>query len=104
MNGILTPEVDNFYLEDSPESSLRNMILSTTVELCLLTEKCQASAMEIFLKKNGILGLEVENVSQSNSIESYCRKVIVSISFELTLSNRKFQSSASRNSILWQEN
>jgi len=108
MNGILRPEVEYFSLAASIESSGRNRILSSTVELCLPTGKCQASAREI-----SILRPEVESfprrmvfsewnlrMSQSNSTESYRRKVIVATSFELTLSNRKFQSSAWWNLIL----
>jgi hypothetical protein len=56
MNGILRPEVENFSLADSIESSARNMILSTRIELCLPTGKFQASTMEI-----SILRPEVES-------------------------------------------
>ena len=37
MNGILRPEVENFSQAVSIESSVWNIILSTTVELCLPT-------------------------------------------------------------------
>jgi len=47
MNGILRPEDENLSLADSIESSAWNMILFTTVELCLLSGKFQASAREI---------------------------------------------------------
>jgi hypothetical protein len=56
MNDKLRQEVENFSLVDSIESSARNMILSTTVELCLLIGKLQASAREI-----SILRPEVES-------------------------------------------
>jgi len=56
MNGIIRPEVENFSPVDSIESSVRNMILSTTVELCLPTGKFQASA-----KDNLILRPEIES-------------------------------------------
>jgi hypothetical protein len=107
MNRILRSEVENFILVDGIESSVRNTILSTTIELCLPTGKFQPSPTEI-----SILLPEVEcfprrmalsnwmlRMSQSNIIESYTRKVIVSTSFELTLLKRKFQSSAWWNSI-----
>jgi len=60
MNGILRPEVEHFSLADHIESSAWNMILSTTVELCLPTGKFQASAMEV-----SILRPKVESFSRS---------------------------------------
>jgi hypothetical protein len=108
MHHILRPEVHNFSLADSIESSARNMILSTRIEPCLPTGKILASSMEM-----SILRPEVESfrrrkafsnwmlgMSKSNIIKSYNWKVIVSTSFELTVSNRKFQSSAWWNRIL----
>jgi len=58
MNGILRLEVENFSLADIIESSVQNMILSSTVELSLLTAKYLASARDIL-----ILWLQVESFS-----------------------------------------
>ena len=108
MNRILRPEVQNFSLADIIESSARNMIVSTRIELCHPNGKCQATTMEI-----SILWPDVESfpsriafsdwmlgMCQSNIITSYNRNLIVSTTFEFTLSNRTFQSSAWWNSIL----
>jgi hypothetical protein len=56
MNGNLRREVENFSIADSIESSAHNMILSATVEFCLVTGKIQVSAREI-----SILRPEVES-------------------------------------------
>jgi len=56
MNGIRRADVEHFSLADSIESFARNMILSTSVELSLLTGKFQAAARE-----SSILRPEVES-------------------------------------------
>jgi hypothetical protein len=47
MDDIWRPGTENFSMTDNIEFSARNMILSTTVTLCLLTGKFEASAREI---------------------------------------------------------
>jgi len=80
MNGILKTEVENLSLGDSMESSVWNMILSTTVELCLPSGKFQASAREI-----SILRTEVESFPRKMAFSDW--KLTMSLSqmvFNLT--------------------
>jgi hypothetical protein len=80
MNGIIRPEVDNFSWADSIESSVWNMIPSTTVELCLLSGKFQASAREI-----SILRPEVESFPRRMAFSDWKLRMSLSqIVFNLT--------------------
>jgi len=91
------PEVGNLSKPASIWHSGREILVSSSIELSLLSWKLTDSARQItivrmeswnFPMRNCILWLEVENSFQGGSIESSSRKMIVSTSVELSLSGR----------------